>query len=145
MSLNDTFDIEDDTCTTVVQSPVQVVCTPTATKQEENTIVEYDYQSARNNLYSILQQGEEALLHALEVAKAKEEPRAFEVVGGLLKQLSDINTQLLDLSEKKQKIMEKEKKEIAPTSPTNVTNNAIFVGSTDELNKMLNKMRGNIE
>lgn len=138
MSLNDAFDIEDDVCTSVAQSPVQAVCMPT--KQEENTIIEYDYQSARNNLYSILQQGEEALLHALEVAKAKEEPRAFEVVGGLLKQLSDINTQLLDLSEKKQRILEKEKKE-SPT-PTSVTNNAIFVGSTDELNKMLNKMKG---
>jgi len=138
MSLNDAFDVDDTACAPVAQSPVQAVCVPA--KQEENTIVEYDYQSARNNLYSILQQGEDALLHALEVAKAKEEPRAFEVVGGLLKQLSDINTQLLDLSEKRQRIIEKEKIE-SPT-PTNVTNNAIFVGSTDELNKMLSKMKG---
>jgi hypothetical protein len=137
MSLNDVFDVED-TCKTVANSPVQPVCVQAPV---DNTIVEYDYQSARSNLYSVLQQGEDALLHALELAKAKEEPRAFEVVGGLLKNLADINTQLLELSEKRQKLIEKEKREVLP-SPTSVTNNAIFVGSTDELNKMLQKMKG---
>jgi len=78
-------------------------------------------------------------LHALELAKAKEEPRAYEVVGGLLKNLSDINTQLLELAEKKNRILEKTARE-APTSVTN--NNSIFVGSTDELNKMIRKMKG---
>ena len=137
MSLNDVFNVENENSNPVTPAP-KAVYLPT----QQETQVEYDYQSARSNLYSILQQGEEALLHALEVAKAKEEPRAFEVVGGLLKNLSDINTQLLDLAEKKQKILEKERKELPTQNPTSVTNNAIFVGSTDELNKMINQMKG---
>jgi len=135
MKLDDAFDVEcKEVLTTQCSTPKVIERSP------EDTMIEYDYNSARGNLYSILQQGEEALLHALEVAKAKEEPRAFEVVGGLLKQLSDINEQLLTLAEKKQKLLEKEKREPLPISG-NVTNNAIFVGSTDELNKMLKQMK----
>lgn len=133
MKLDDAFDVE---CIENTQQTLPKVVEP----PHEDTMIEYDYNSARTNLYSILQQGEDALLHALEVAKAKEEPRAFEVVGGLLKQLSDINTQLLDIAEKKQKLLEKEKKEI-PVTQT-VTNNAIFIGSTDELNKALKQIKG---
>ena len=140
MDLNEVFDVDDDRApVTQPRAEQPVVAAPA----EDNTMIEYDYQSARSNLYSILNQGEEALLHALELAKSKEEPRAFEVVGGLLKNLSDINTQLLELSEKRQKLLEKEKQQ-NPVLPTAVTNNnAIFVGSTDELNKMLLKMKGN--
>lgn len=137
MSLDDAFDVECKDVEVKQSSPPKIL-----ERSAEDTMIEYDYNSARNNLYSILQQGEDALLHALEVAKAKEEPRAFEVVGGLLKQLSDINTQLLDIAEKKQKLLEKEKRD-QPTLPTgNVTNNAIFIGSTDELNKALQQIKG---
>lgn len=136
MSLDDVFDVECKDVEVKQPSPPKIV-----ERTAEDTMIEYDYNSARNNLYSILQQGEDALLHALEVAKAKEEPRAFEVVGGLLKQLSDINTQLLDIAEKKQKLLEKEKKE-TPPAVGNVTNNAIFIGSTDELNKALKQIKG---
>lgn len=142
MDLNEVFDVNDDRVSTVQSHPVQPVQHVVNATAEDNTMIEYDYQSARSNLYSILNQGEEALLHALELAKSKEEPRAFEVVGGLLKNLSDINTQLLELSEKRQKLIEKEKQQNpVPTAVTN--NNAIFVGSTDELNKMLLKLKGN--
>lgn len=137
MKLDDAFDLATTECrdVTPVVAPAPVV-------SREDTMIEYDYNSARGNLYSILQQGEDALQHALEVAKAKEEPRAFEVVGGLLKQLSDINTQLLDLAEKKQKLLEKEKRD-APAQCGSITNNnAIFVGSTDELSKMLKQIKG---
>lgn len=135
MSLNDVFNVKDESCNDITPIIKADICV-----SEQDTQIEYDYQSSRSNLYSLLQQGEDALQHALDVAKAKEEPRAFEVVGGLLKQLADINTQLLDIAEKKQKLLEKEKKE--DSRPSNVTNNAIFVGSTDELNKMLNKIKG---
>ena len=113
-------------------------------KNETNTIVqtndalEYDYQTTRSNLHSILTQGQVALFHALEVAKQSEHPRAFEVVGGLMKNLSDINTQLLDLHKKKQAI-DLPMHEDAKTNT--VTNNAIFVGSTNELSKMLDDLR----
>jgi len=104
----------------------------------KNQSLEYDYETTRSNLHSIMVQGQEALNAALEVAKQSEHPRAFEVVGGLMKHLSDINHQLLDLHKKKQTIdnPKGESKEIAA-----VTNNAIFVGSTTELSKMLDDIR----
>lgn len=107
-----------------------------AARQIKNDQLDDDYETTRSNLHTILQQGQDALYHALEVAKASEHPRAFEVVGGLMKHLSDINTQLLDLHKKKQSIE-------APTKEErkSVTNNAIFVGSTNELSKMLNDLR----
>jgi hypothetical protein len=73
---------------------------------------------------------------ALSVAKQSEHPRAFEVVGNLIKQLADVNQQLLSLHQQKQKID-------APTKgsePKSTNNTAIFVGSTAELNKMLKNM-----
>ena len=103
-----------------------------------NEKVEYDYETTRGNLHSLLAQGQDALMHALSIAKSSEHPRAFEVVGGLMKQLSDINSQLLDLSEKRQKLIDKNKPEEANPQVTN--NNAFFVGSTHELNKMLQDM-----
>jgi hypothetical protein len=100
-----------------------------------NKDLENDFETTRSNMHSLLQQGQDALFHALEVAKHSEHPRAFEVVGGLVKHLSDVNTQLLDLHKRKQTIE-------APTkNETSVTNNAIFVGSTSDLSKMLNDIR----
>ena len=103
---------------------------------QTNQALENDFETTRSNLHSLLTQGQDALYHALEVAKQSEHPRAFEVVGGLVKHLSDINGQLLDLHKKKQTIE-------APTreETKSVTNNAIFVGSTNELSKMLNDLR----
>lgn len=104
---------------------------------EEN--VDKDYDTARNNLYSLLNQGQDALFHALEIAKQSEHPRAFEVVGNLMKQLADTNEQLLALSERKVKLDAPKQQEGQPNKQV-TNNNAIFVGSTSELSKMLNKM-----
>ena len=103
-----------------------------------NEALELDYETTRSNLHSILTQGQDALMHALAVAKNSEHPRAFEVVGGLMKHLSDINTQLLDLHKRKQQI-DMPKGKVNDT--TNVTNNSIFVGSTSDLSKMLESIR----
>jgi hypothetical protein len=103
--------------------------------------IEYDYDKTRDNLHNLLSQGQDALMHALEIAKSSEHPRAFEVVGGLMKQLADVNHQLLDLSEKRQKLLEKSKTDEPSKQVTN--NNAIFVGSTTELNKMLQNLTKN--
>ena len=100
--------------------------------------VDRDYDAARNNLYKLLNQGQDALHNALEIAKQSEHPRAFEVVGNLMKQLADINEQLLKLSEKKQKLDTPKVAEATPSKT--VTNNAIFVGSTSELSNLINKM-----
>lgn len=97
-----------------------------------------DYSFTRSNLHALLQQGQDALYHALEVAKQSEHPRAFEVVGGLMKNLSDINHQLLSLHQKKQSI---EKDAKTTDLPIAVNNNSVFIGSTSELSKMLNDIR----
>ena len=124
--LSEVFDVLPMSNTNITMSKIE----------NNNNALEDDYQITRSNLHQILQQGQDALYHALEVAKASEHPRAFEVVGNLMKNLSDINTQLLDLHKKKQSI-EAPTKEDAKT----ITNNAIFVGSTNELSKMLNDLR----
>lgn len=96
--------------------------------------IENDYDTARDNLRELLITGQNALMHALEVAKQSEHPRAFEVVGNLMKQLADVNQQLMDLHQQKAKLDAPKK------GADKVTNNAIFVGSTAELSKMLGKM-----
>lgn len=101
-----------------------------------NDKIEDDYEVSRTNLRTILTQGQEALNKAIEVAQQSEHPRAFEVVGNLMKQLADINQQLLDLHQQKQKLDEPTKSE----KTKQVTNNAIFVGSTTELNKLIKNM-----
>jgi hypothetical protein len=131
-SLSKVFDVEPLKQGEVIQGGQEIV--PASNKVEEN--IDYDYDSARNNLHKLLNQGQDALYHALEIAKQSEHPRAFEVVGNLMKQLADTNEQLLALSERKQK-MDTPKSD-APSKQ--VTNNAIFVGSTSELSKMLNNM-----
>jgi len=135
-TLSDVFDIE----------PMEVKSGELITTKGEVVVpkdekIEYDYDKTRNNLHSLLQSGQDALMHALEVAKSSEHPRAFEVVGNLMKQLSDVNAQLLDLHEKKQKLDSPKTKQEEATGSKQVTNNnAIFVGSTSELNKMLSNM-----
>ena len=96
--------------------------------------IESDYDTARDNLRELLTTGQNALMHALEVAKQSEHPRAFEVVGNLMKQLADVNQQLMDIHQQKQKIDGNNGK------VEKVTNNAIFVGSTAELSKMISNM-----
>lgn len=104
----------------------------------EEDPIEYDYQKSRSNLYSLLSQGQDALNYALDVAKQSENSRSFEVVGNIIKQLADINYQLLDISEKKQKLSAKKPEESNTNVVTN--NNAIFVGSTSELTKILKNL-----
>jgi len=98
--------------------------------------IESDYDTTRANLLNILAKGQDALNHSLEIAKQSEHPRAFEVVGNLMKQQADINQQLLDLHQQKQKL-EGKKEGKAP----GVQNNSIYVGSTKELNKFLHDMK----
>jgi len=135
-SLNDTFNIDTvERINGEVITQTGEVIVPASGHAEEK--IEYDYDKTRNNLHTLLSQGQEALMYALDIAKQSEHPRAFEVVGNLMKQLADVNHQLLDLSEKRQKLMAKEQ---VKDNPTTVNNNAFFVGSTNELNKLINSM-----
>jgi hypothetical protein len=106
----------------------------------KNDFIQTDYEKTRGNLYELLRQGQDAVNHALEIAKVSEHPRAFEVVGGLMKHVADINHQLLDLHTKHAKLESKDT-ERTPQGVTNVTNNSVFVGSTTELSKMIEQMR----
>lgn len=96
--------------------------------------IEVDYQTTRENLRELLITGQDAFYSALEVAKQSEHPRAFEVVGNLMKQLADVNQQLMDLHQQKAKLDAPKK------GADKITNNAIFVGSTAELNKLIKNM-----
>lgn len=139
-TLNDVFNLPADTIqagNTEILTTTGEVIVPAADTNDE--AIQYDYDKTRNNLHNLLHQGQDALMHALEIAKSSEHPRAFEVVGGLMKQLADVNHQLLDLSEKRQKLLEKNKETAEPSKQV-TNNNAIFVGSTTELNKMLQNM-----
>jgi len=111
--------------------------------QEETDDAEVDTDSnfVRSNMYGLLQQGNDALQYALELAKQSDSPRAFEVVATMMKNLADMNMQMLDAHDKKQKLKGVRKKE-EQTGPQKVVNNSIvFQGSTAELNKMLDNMR----
>lgn len=91
-----------------------------------------DYRYARENLYDVIERGTEALDYLLELAKASEHPRAFEVVSTLTKTLVDANKDLLEVQKKVKDLTAEDKKE----NPQNVTN-ALFVGSTAELQKLI--------
>ena len=91
-----------------------------------------DYEYTRGNLYSIIEKGQEAINGILELAQESEMPRAYEVAGQLIKSVSDATDKLMDL-QKKLKDVEEETK---PKGP-NTVNNALFVGSTAELAKMI--------
>lgn len=129
-SLSDVFDVQTMPKTEVITQDGEII-------SSANQKIESDYDTTRNNLRVLLQQGQEALQKSLDVAMQSEHPRAFEVVGNLMKQLAEVNQQLMDLHQQKQKLDEPSKAEKAK-QVTN--NNAIFVGSTAELNKLIKNM-----
>ena len=117
----------------------EVVEMPETVKRVEvvEDTVEVDYKYARNNFYKVIEKGTQALEDMLDVAKASEHPRAYEVVSTLMKTLVDANKDLVAMGDKK-------KKDDEPNSDgKNVTNNNLFVGSTTELQSMLKDLRNN--
>ena len=95
-----------------------------------------DYEYTRGELYSLIDQGQEAVRGALEVAQESGHPRAYEVAVAAMKHVADMTEKLQDLHKKMKDLGEEIK------GPKNVTNNAMFVGSTTELQKMLKQMGG---
>lgn len=127
--LNNTFDVDVD----IVERK--------KIKKDEVTLqkdiicdIEKDYQYTRGNLYAIVEKGQEALDSALEIAVDGGQPRAYEVVAQLIKNVSDATDKLVDLQKKMKELDEDGSKK---GNTTNVTNNAVFFGSTDELSKYL--------
>ena len=95
-----------------------------------------DYEYTRGELYSLIEQGQEAVQGALEVAQESGHPRAYEVAVAAMKHVSEM-TEKLQALHKNMKDLDEDK-----SGPKNVTNNAMFVGSTTELQKMLKEMGG---
>ena len=96
--------------------------------------LDVDYEKTRAKYYELLDKGTEALEGMLEVAKQTDEARAYEVVGQLLKNTSEVNREIVDLQKRMEEIKNIDKK-IGPSTVTN----ALFVGSTAELQKMIKK------
>ena len=94
--------------------------------------IDKDYEYSRANLYSLIEKGQEAINGIMEVAGEGGSPRAYEVAGQLIKSVADTTDKLIDLQKKLKDVEEDSKK-----TTNNVTNNAVFVGSTSELQKML--------
>jgi hypothetical protein len=94
--------------------------------------IQKDYEYTRANLYSLIEKGQEAINGIMELAGEGGSPRAYEVAGQLIKSVADTTDKLIDLQKKL-----KEVEEDSPKTPSSVTNNALFVGSTAELSKLL--------
>ena len=107
---------------------------PVLVGEEEKDV---DFRYARENMYHIIERGRDAMDELLEIAKAEESPRAFEVFGQLLKNMTDTQEKLMELHRKKQ-IIENNGERQEVTKAQNVTN-ALFVGSTAELLKLVKK------
>jgi len=129
-TLNDEFNVAGD----IVQP--EVVNKKIEKIKETSDDIKKDYDYTRGNLYSIIEKGQEAINGILELAQESEMPRAYEVAGQLIKNVADATDKLMDL-QKKLKDVEEEKQS---RGPSNVTN-ALFVGSTAELAKLLKSER----
>ena len=126
-SLNDTFNTD----------PIEVDAITKEDNRKDNLQkltddVSKDYDYNRGNLYSLIEKGQEAINGIMELAGESASPRAYEVAGQLIKSVADTTDKLADLHKKIKEIDEDK-----PKTQNNVTNNALFVGSTSELSKML--------
>ena len=112
-------EVEKDTPIVKVESP-------------NSNDIKKDYEYTRANLYSLIEKGQEAINGIMELAGESESPRAYEVAGQLIKSVGDVTDKLIDLQKKLKDVEEDNTKQT-----NNVTNNAVFVGSTSELSKLL--------
>ena len=133
--MKDNYDDLNETFNTEIE--VQNVTENGCVRRKEATTditddIDKDYKYTRANLYSLIEKGQEALNGILELAGESASPRAYEVAGQIIKSVGDTTDKLADLQKKV-----KDLDEDAMKTPSNVTNNAVFVGSTSELSKML--------
>lgn len=127
-SLNDAFNVDSEIIPVESKSEIEKVEAIASMVDD----IKKDYNYTRGNLYSLIEKGQEAINGILELAQESEMPRAYEVAGQLIKNVADATDKLMDL-QKKLKDIEEEKVGKGPTT----VNNALFVGSTAELAKLL--------
>jgi len=128
--LDQTFDVSSTEIETTPVEPVVEKKIENIRSQSED--IKKDYEYTRGNLYSIIEKGQEAINGILELAQESEMPRAYEVAGQLIKNVADATDKLLTLQQKLKDVSE-EKDLKGPTT----VNNALFIGSTAELQKLL--------
>lgn len=128
--INETLDIEPSSIVKEIDSNTS----KNIQKVEERIPLDCsdeDFEYTRGNLYSLIEKGQEAINDIMELAHQSESPRAYEVAGQLIKNVGDVTDKLIDLQQKMKKLKEEDVK-----GPKNVTN-ALFVGSTADLQKLL--------
>ena len=118
-----------DPVETAIQQNNIVVSKKVVQSNEDD--IDNDYKYQRENFYNLIERGQDAIDGILDIAKESDHPRTYEVAGNLIKQVAEVTEKLGDLQEKMRKL-----KEVPNSAPKNVTN-ALFVGSTAELQKML--------
>ena len=132
-SISEVFDVEP------YQPPL-----PAAPKVEPNEAIEQDAEFAADNIRKLIAIGMGAVEDAAYVAKDSEQPRAYEVVQTMIKNLTDMNLQLMDIHGKKRDLNSSGPANVQQNQSGNVTNNAFFVGTTKDLNELIMKrMAGN--
>ena len=130
-AINDSLDIE---VVDEEESPITKKESKVVEKDKKDSTRDYEY--TRGNLYSLIEKGQEALDSIMEVAQEGQQPRAFEVVSQLIKNVADTTDKLVDLQQKMKNLEAED-----PKGPSTV-NNALFVGSTAELQKLLKNQSG---
>jgi len=138
--LDETFNVEE-TMKPVVEVESFNVDSSIDKFEKISDDIKKDYEYSRGNLYSIIEKGQEALNGVIELAQETEMPRAYEVAGQLIKSVSDATEKLIDLQKKLKDIQSEDNKK----GPTSVTNNALFIGSTAELSKLLKQQKDDDE
>ena len=130
--MKDADDILNEVLGVSEPTPKEVVVSePVPRPSDDLDDVDADYKYQRDNFYNLIEKGQTAIEGILNVAKESDHPRGYEVAGNLIKQVAEVTEKLGDLQEKMKKL-----KEVPNSAPKNVTN-ALFVGSTAELQKML--------
>ena len=121
--IEDALDVE----TTIVPTEKAPLAKP-----QENAQITKDYEYSRGQFYALIEKGQEAVDGILELAQESDSPRAYEVAGQLIKNVSDATDKLLKLQKELKELNAEEK-----SSTTNITNNALIVGTTAELQKLI--------
>ena len=129
--MSKTKDIIDEALGAVELAKSEPVQKKVIPRPKENDDIENDYKYQRENFYNLVERGTDAIDGILEIARESEHPRTYEVAGNLIKQVAEVTEKLGELQEKMKRL-----KEVPNNAPKSVTN-ALYVGSTAELQKLL--------
>lgn len=139
--LSEILDLEDTQAPIEIKQEQKIISTPEikSIKRLKKDLVRDDFNQARSNMKDLINTGFEAIDGMMKVAEASDSPRAYEVVSILLKTMTEMNSELVSLHEKANKA------EPQSTKVQNTTNNSIFVGSTKDLQNLINQSRSQLK